>query len=376
MPHDSDGSPDTLHAQLAARVKELADSARANGGHVPADALANAQRLAQLAHLQRELAPPRRAGRWAGAALFAATLFVISFLLVTSVRDTEVELDLVVSELRFKVDSRQQLTDMQQLASLGASGLSRVAVPGVDAVGGAAVPGVRLLAKARGAAAGTISLAPIVAPARAEVTLRTGDVLGELRLSVNGLDNAVRADVSGTIGVTWPRHAPQTLDAATPQPIVLTPGSADVDLDLAPLNGVATLFVPGLTITELSLMRIDEVSQGGKTAVRSVSTLQSGRVFLEELGGRELRLRAHEGLRFVEARGEIRSIGLSDGWLAVNFHGRARGMASGSLEHPRNLMPRWLEWLRANQPLSLLWGAAVYLFGISTAVWQWWKKND
>jgi hypothetical protein len=87
-------------------------------------------------------------------------------------------------------------------------------------------------------------------------------------------------------------------------------------------------------------------------------------------------LRSHEELRFIQARGEIRSIGLKDGGLALNFRGRVRGMASGSLAHPRNLMPRWLDWLRANQPLSLLWGSAVYLFGLSTAVRQWWKKND
>jgi hypothetical protein len=172
-----------------------------------------------------------------------------------------------------------------------------------------------------------------------------------------------------------PRHAPQKLDAATPQSIVLRPGSADVDLDLVPLSATPTLLSTGLKVTELSLMRIDEVSEDNKTTVRRASTLQSGSVFLNELGARELRLRTQQGLRFTQARGEIRSIGLSDGKLAVNFHGRVRGMASGSLDHPRSLMPSWLDWLRANQPLSLLWGAALYLFGISTAVRQWWKRN-
>jgi hypothetical protein len=156
----------------------------------------------------------------------------------------------------------------------------------------------------------------------------------------------------------------------------LTPGSAEVGLDLAPLSAGAALFAPGLTITDMTLMHIDEVTEDDKTAVRAVSTVQSGSLYWEELGGRELQLRAHEGLRFTHARGEIRSIRLKDGGLALNFHGRVRGMSSGSLEHPRNLMPRWLEWLRANQPLSLLWGSAIYLFGLSTAVRQWWKKND
>lgn len=316
---------------------------------------------------------PKRA---VDAALFAAILAVASVLLVARVGETEVELDLVASELRFTVDSRQQLTDMMQLASLGTSGLESVMLPGTDAAHSAPAPAVRLLADATGAAAGTISLAPLVVPAQAEVTLRIGDVPGEIRLSINRFSDVVRADVSGSVGVTVQRRAPKTLVTATPQPIVLVPGSADIDLDLAPLSAGATFVAAGLTITNLSMVRVDEVSQGDKTVVRRVSTLQSGSVFLEELGGRELRLRAREGLRFTEARGEIRSIGLKVGQLTVNFHGEVRGMASGSLEHPRNLMPRWLEWRRANEPLSLLWGAAVYLFGVATAVRQWWKKDE
>jgi hypothetical protein len=190
------------------------------------------------------------------------------------------------------------------------------------------------------------------------------------------LNEALRADVSGTVHAAAPRLAQKTINVATPQPIVLTPGSSDVRLDLAPLNAGAALFAPQLTITDMTMMRIDEVAEDGEAAVRAVSTVQSGSIYLEELGDRELKLRPHEGLRFAHARGEIRSIGLKDGGLALNFHGRVSGMASGPLAHPRNLMPRWLDWLRENQPLSLLWGSAVYLFGLSTAVRQWWKKTD
>jgi hypothetical protein len=376
MPHDPDESLNAVHAQLAKQVKALAEVVRTHDGIVPPESLANLQRLSELAKLQRDLTPVRHVNRWVGAALFAVTIALVSVLLLAHVRESEIELNLVVSELRFQVDSRQQLTDTVQLAALGASGLSQVALPGLDESGKVPASGVRLSTDNGGAAAGTISLEPIVAPAHAEMTLRLGDVPGELRLSVSHLDAVLRADVSGTIRAAAPRLAQKVLTAATPQPIVLTPGSAQVDLDLAPLNAGAGLLAPGLDVTELGLMRIDEVTEGDRTAVRAVSTVQSGSVYLEELGGRELRLRAHEGLRFDLARGEVRSIGVKDGALALNFHGRVRGMASGPLDHPRNLMPRWLDWLRENQPLSLLWGSAVYLFGLSTAVRQWWKKSD
>jgi hypothetical protein len=362
---------DALRAQLIAKVHDLAEAAHGNGGDVAPEPLANAQRLAQLLQLQNDVKPRPPSSRWTAAALLAATVAIASVLLLAHVRRSEIELDLVVSELRFKVDSRQQLTDMLQLASFGASGLSRVALPGND-TSAASVSGLRLSADA----GGTISLEPIIAPAHSEVTLSIGDVPGELRLSIGRLSEALRADVNGTVHAAASRLAQKTLDAATPQPVVLTPGSGEVGLDLAPLSAGAALFAPGLTITDMALMHIDEVSDDDKTAVRAVSTVQSGSLYWEDLGGRELKLRAHEGLRFAQARGEIRSIVLKEGGLALNFHGRVRGMASGSLEHPRNLMPRWLDWLRANQPLSLLWGSAIYLFGLASAVRQWWKKND
>ena len=374
MPHDPEDSRNVVHAQLRAQVRALAEALPTNGGIVAPESLANLQRLVQLEQLQRDLAPMRRENRWAGAVLFAATIGIVSVLLLAHVRESEIELDVAVSELRFNVDSRQQLTDMLQLAALGASGLSHVALPGVEESGNA-VSGLRLSSEAGAAATGTISLEPIVVPASAEITLSIGDVPGELRLSMSHLDAVLRADVSGTVHAAAARIGQKVVSVATPQPVVLTPGSANIDLDLAPSNAGAGLFAPGLTITGLALMRIDEVSEGDRTAVRAVSTVQSGSIYLEELSAVERHLRVHESLRFALARGEIRSISVKDGALAVNFHGRVRGMVTGPLDHPRNLMPRWLDWLRENQPLSLLWGSAVYLFGLTTAVRQWWKKS-
>jgi hypothetical protein len=308
-------------------------------------------------------------------ALFAATLAAVSLLLLVTVRETEVELDLVVSELRFTLAERQQLSETLQLGALAASGLAGAALPDAPPDAGGAAR-VQLRALDRSGHSGTITLAPVVGAAGAEVTLRTSDVPNELRLSVKGVDGNVRADVSGTISVLLPRQVKLTIDAASPQAVSLAPGAGDVDFDLVMLDPGVSPIAPALAISSLALVRIDEVSQGGRSAVRRTSTLHSGSVFYDELAGRELRLRAREALRFSEVRGEIRAVRFTEGRLAVNFHGRVRGMASGSLDHPRDLMPSWLEWLRANQPLALLWGTALYLFGMLTTVSQWWRKNE
>jgi uncharacterized integral membrane protein len=366
--------PDSLRSLLDAQLRELVETACANGGQVPSEASANAERLARLVQMQRDLSPPAPTGqRWRMVALFAGTLALLSLLLLATVRETEVELNLVVSELRFTLAARQQLSEPLQLASLGAWGLVNAALPGAPT--GASGAAQVLLQAASTPSGGTISLAPLVGAAGAEVTLRTTDAPNELRLSVKGLDASVRADVSGTITALLPHRPKQTIDAATPQAVALVPGPADVDLDLVPLNPGVSPLAPSLAISTLALVRIDEVSQGGRSVVRRVSTLHSGSVFFNELSGRELRLRAREALRFGAARGEIRAVRFTDGRLIVDFHGRVRGMASGSLDHPRDLMPSWLEWLRANQPLALLWGAALSLFGLLTTLWQWWKKN-
>lgn len=374
MAHDR-SPPDEVRALLDTKLRELADAALANDGQVSKnEALASAERIARLLQIQRQLAPPVPTGqRWRMAALFAATLGLLSLLLVATVLETEVELDLVVSELRFKLATRQQLSEPLQLASLGASGLAGVMLPAAPlGAGGAARV---LLQAASTPGGGTISLAPLVGPQGAEVTLRAGDMPNELRLSVKGLDASMQVDLSGSVTALLTRQAKQTIASATPQAVALVPGPADVDLDLIALNPVLSVLAPSLAISTLALVRIDEVAQGGRSVVRRVSTLHSASVFFDELAGRELRLRAREALRFDEAQGVIRELRFADGRLIVNFHGKVRGMVSGSLEHPRKLMPSLLEWLRANQPLALLWGSALYVFGLLTTMWQWWRKN-
>src|SRR4029453_2168978 len=179
--------PDSLRSLLDAQLRELVETAGANGGQVPSEASANAERLARLVQMQRDLSPPAPTGqRWRMVALFAGTLALLSLLLLATVRETEVELNLVVSELRFTLAARQQLSEPLQLASLGAWGLVNAALPGAPT--GASGPAQVLLQAASTPSGGTISLAPLVGAAGAEVTLRTTDAPNELRLSVKGLD--------------------------------------------------------------------------------------------------------------------------------------------------------------------------------------------
>lgn len=147
------------------------------------------------------------------------------------------------------------------------------------------------------------------------------------------------------------------------------------DLDMA-LQGNATgsaLFVPLVPASELSLSRVDQTVRESGTLVREVSTLTAGGLVLPGVGDNERRLRFAEDLRFERSLGELRNIESDQALLKVRFHGDVRGMTTGALQGRRSLMPTLLEWLRAQHGMSLLWGSALYLFGVFTALMRWWR---
>jgi len=105
--------------------------------------------------------------------------------------------------------------------------------------------------------------------------------------------------------------------------------------------------------------------------VREVSTILSGSIYLEELNGQELKLRSGEAIRFEGSRGEIDVLDFKDDQIVVQFHGSVKGMTAGSSEVGRSLMPTWLEWLKARRGLYLLWGTAIYLYGLVVGAMRW-----
>lgn len=50
-------------------------------------------------------------------------------------------------------------------------------------------------------------------------------------------------------------------------------------------------------------------------------------------------------------------------------------MTSGDGAERRSLMPTWLELLRAQHGLGLLWGSTLYLAGVAMGVLRWWRGS-
>jgi hypothetical protein len=84
-------------------------------------------------------------------------------------------------------------------------------------------------------------------------------------------------------------------------------------------------------------------------------------------------IRTGEILTFGESDGEIRTAQLRPDRLSISFDGTVRGMSTGDEHERRSLMPTWLDWLKAQHGLSLLWGSSLSAAGIAMAVLRWFK---
>jgi len=381
----SDSGSESLRLLLRDRTSAAVEAAVRSGGEIAEDEVATLGRLARLVeyHNAAEAPPPRRP--WPLVALGASTLLVASLLLFARVRTTEVELEIGATEVSFSLPSQQVLFEKMSLSSIGVSGLRRVTLPKLadhePGETGAPVSSdtadedaaVRLEALEDGARRGTIGIAAIVPGAGTEVWLRRADRPGEYRLSLRNAKGPIQIDVSGPLRIAGTGGPPRTVNVMSPRAVVLEPGPEVVDLDLTFVDLAGAAMTPQVPIERLALRRVDEFGDRGLSIVRTVSTIVSGTLFFESLNGLQRPLRSGEALRFEGSSGEMRTVRLKPDHLTMNFHGRVNGMKIGSDENPRSLMPTWLDWLRAQHGLELLWGTTVYLFGIGLAFVRWIK---
>jgi hypothetical protein len=376
------GHPDTSARQLRALLRR---EAHATGNEVLAGRQVSAERMEALERLTRlsqicTATTPRHKSRWPILAVLAGTLLVASLLLFRRVNETEIDLDVEVTEAGFSLAVPQRVVDSTALASLGVSGLAEIQLPRsrqgpartVRASEGRGAD-ISVSSGSDGPRQGRVALPALVLPAGTRVWVRATESPRAYRLSLNGARLSFRADVDGPVRIDLAGEPSEQLDAPSPRPILLQPRGDEVDFDLTLVDGRASAFVPQLQVTGLSFLRVDEVTDAERTVVRRVSTMQAGTLYFESINGERYVLRPGEWLRFDGSRGEIRTLALREDRVAMRFHGHVRGMSTGSAASPRSLMPTYLEWIRARHGVELLWGTTLYLFGLIVGVLRWWK---
>jgi hypothetical protein len=375
-PHpERDRLRELLHRRAGAAGERAVEA-----GEVSREQLDDLERLARLVAIRDATRPSPRARRWPLAAGLALTLAIVSVLLFARTPETEIELDAEVSEVSFTASGAQPLADALAVTSVGVAGLREIQLPRArdrDAETLTASPGeadraIRL-SLPDGARAGTITLAAVSVPGATRVWLRAARAPREYRVSLRGPEIVLRADVAGIVDVATPGAAAAALDFGAPKAARLRPGPAGADVDVMLPAGARAVFSPQLRVEGVAFVEIEQRAEAERTFVRPLSTIRSGTLYLESLNGQERRLRPGEGLRFGASRGELRTLAVRDGGVAVRFHGWVREMTTGAGETRRSLMPTYLEWLQARHGLSLLWGTTLYVFGLAMAALRWWR---
>lgn len=372
---------DQLREQLRRQAQAAADETIRAGGQVPPEQIEALANLARLAELHQAAQQPQRRRRWPVAVLLGTTLLLISLLFFARVRETEVELDLVLSEVSFVSPTQQVLAGAMNLSSLGASGLREIQLPRAGNREAQTIQGdegaesaVRLSAVSDGKRQGNVTLATLVVPPATQVWVRHTAGPHQYRLSLKGSPLKLRADVNGPVQVAHAASGLEQLDFATPNAVNLHPGTDEVDLDLTFPDSAKGVFSPQLTANQLYLFHVDDFPDAQHTVARKLSSIVAGNIYFVSLNDRERKLRPGEMLHLDQAKGEFRTLSLQNDHIEIRFHGRVRGMSVGPDDDRRSLMPTWLEWLQARHSLSLLWGTALYVFGLIVVALRWWGK--
>lgn len=367
---DSD-TPRSLDDTITARAEALATKARRSGGRLDAEDLAEVQALAHLQQLQQVAAlqrPSPAAARWPIALTLLAALAVASALMALRVTSTPIELEAEATVLRVELGAARP---QPVTGTLALTGLRAVGVTG-DEAGPAGQPTV-LTARASSDAAcqASLTLEPLLLPAGAQLTLRASARPERLRLSVLAPGAALRLSQAACPGEGQPRQT---------RSLVLTLGAEEADLELEAATAPLAL-AQVMAVQRLALDEIETLADSDATHVRRVSSLRSGQLHRLAMEGGPLALRRGELLSLGSAggegrlQGELREVEAGAGAVKLRFVGEVRSLSRGEAPHARNLMPTWLQWLRANQAFALVWGSGLTLFGLAAALGRWWRRK-
>jgi hypothetical protein len=360
------------------RAQAASEETVCSEGKVSAEQLEELERLSRLVGIC-ETAQPSTRLRWPVMVALGSTLLLVSILLFARVPETEVELELTLSEVGFVLPTQQRLTLMMEPATLGVSGLQQsVEIPrsrNREAYTLESSSGLKLSAVSDGARQGTIDLASLPLPAKTHIWIQTTDLPRQYRISLGGTTPELRVDLHGPVQIRSSSGVEQ-LNFATPQRVLFQPGGNYIDLDLSFLDSAKSRFSSQLSASDLAFVHRDEFFDTGQSLPpRDVSTILSGTIYFVSINDQERKLRPSEMINMTRSEGDFRTLRLQDDRIELKYHGRVRGLSVGMTENRRSLMPTWFEWLRARHSLFLLWSTTIYLFGLIIGVLRWLGKS-
>ena len=308
--------------------------------------------------------------------LILTTLLAV-FLHLGHVSTIDIRMELSASEVSFSLPQPQVMTTLMKLSSIGASGLKNVEVhiPKTLASPGSqnSPSAVLLSVDTNSQHPSTLTLDALPLPTGIRIGIRNMDLQGEYRFSLQGQELNVPVQLNGFVKIALPPHAPEVLNFTSPGLIQLQSGEEGLDIDLNFLSQSNNIFPGMIDIDSISLLRIDENFDTETSIIRTVSTIKSGTLYFESLGGKKQPIPSGQQIQFKKSRGKISKLELSDNHIAFTFVGHVSGMTTGDNNDRTSLMPTYLEWLQARVGLALMLIFVLVIFGIPFII-QWLKR--
>jgi hypothetical protein len=380
---------DAIEKLVGVEREKLIDAAIATG-KVDKDAFDSVDRLSKVA------TDARSAGRWLIPLILLILLTFFLVLLIKKQHETEIELDLLVSELHFHLPVHELLAKDQFLRSLSASALDGIIVDGVDwpaPKGSTCSLSVHLLEAS--AKKDAITLTALAPPRNWEVGVSRAGAGTDFEFTgapmPTGEDFLLRALLRGKADL----RTDCTIDGKTrhidwDDLLIMRIGSAAT---LHCESDLPVEFARQIQFDNLHLYTIERVQVDAAPVDRVQSSLLSGTLYLDALNAKAVALRPFEDLTFGSSKGHIRALSfpadlkltgdglhlqahapaLTGDGLHLRAHATVQKMNLGSGANKRAQMPSWLEVLTAQTGITLLWASVTYVLGMIYAALLWFK---
>ena len=372
--------------RIRSELSNLEQEAASNGGDLAARDLRSLKNLYLALRIEKSLAPAPTARRWPMVLVFLGTFIIVSFAFFTHPPSTLVDLDANLSEISFQTTgfvhfslppltrwvsiTGGSLSDADDLASaFHLKCLSSEGPTTPVSLQVAGTPGERnsISVNNLDLVVGTmVTLAHTGKGYRYQVLLTppSGHALPDIIVSLEGRSH-----------LTAGRCAGEYLEDA-PASLTIRPGPGEmISIALNPLED--ELSAPtNIPSEDLRFFKIEEGSDLAAGSAQPLSTLLSGALYLDSVGGKERKLREGERLSLPKSHGTIHILSVEKDHLHLRFTGSVADITSGESDGNATLMPTWFDWLTANHGLSTLWAAGLYSFGLVLTLLRWWRPKS
>ena len=360
-------------SRLAAIRQEMSQ----NHGIVAPQGIRQIKYLNTLFKIQGALVPTAPTPRWPMAIAFLTTLLVLSVLFFGHVCSTRIDLDATVSEISFTVDdaARFPLPDI----------LSRVAIAGISLdqqdrwscdVSHGDPQAFTFQTVGATTQQNAISVSPLDLPRGTLVILtHTGNAFHQqMKLTFPTVDygHPIVLTARGNANLKGENcdatSAASLFDHLTFHPVA----HETLDLSFDPLEEALPTPVD-IPMSKVSFFNVETSSSPAGEHALPLSTIYSGSLFFDSVGGRERKLREGERIEFSGFRGVVHMLHAQKDRFRIRVTGEVTNVRSG--ESYSTLKPTYFEYLTVNQGLPALWGAVLYCFGLLIVVIRWWRPN-